>query len=131
MSLSFCLCTGLGGLADGLPYFYIVYMTILLVHRIHRDQLRLKVRAQRSQPRRGGRANENLGWIGRLAACSRETPFLRRRLVSEPYRGRHKHADDAQSIGWAMSLFSDYGSAWRALTERSKGRAGCSGPKNS
>jgi len=35
MSLSFCLTCGFNHI---LPYFYIIYMTILLVHRIERDQ---------------------------------------------------------------------------------------------
>ncbi|XP_077864921.1 7-dehydrocholesterol reductase-like [Saccoglossus kowalevskii] len=38
-SLSYCLCTGFGHL---LPYFYIIYMTILLVHRCIRDEHRCR-----------------------------------------------------------------------------------------
>ncbi|XP_077993488.1 7-dehydrocholesterol reductase-like [Glandiceps talaboti] len=38
-SLSYCLATGFGHL---LPYFYIIYMTILLVHRCIRDEHRCK-----------------------------------------------------------------------------------------
>lgn len=41
MSLSFCLCCGFTHL---LPYFYIIYMTILLVHRVERDSSRLAVK---------------------------------------------------------------------------------------
>eukprot|EP00274_Cyanoptyche_gloeocystis_P000925 CAMPEP_0196661098 /NCGR_PEP_ID=MMETSP1086-20130531/42654_1 /TAXON_ID=77921 /ORGANISM="Cyanoptyche gloeocystis , Strain SAG4.97" /LENGTH=447 /DNA_ID=CAMNT_0041995849 /DNA_START=67 /DNA_END=1410 /DNA_ORIENTATION=+ len=37
MALAWCLPTGFTHL---LPYFYIVYMTALLLHRLHRDQLR-------------------------------------------------------------------------------------------
>ncbi|KAJ4461857.1 putative 7-dehydrocholesterol reductase [Paratrimastix pyriformis] len=44
MSSAYCLAAGLTGLADGLPYFYIVYMTALLVHRIIRDQGRLSAK---------------------------------------------------------------------------------------
>ncbi|KAI8928265.1 ergosterol biosynthesis ERG4/ERG24 [Entophlyctis helioformis] len=39
MSLAMCLTCGVGYI---LPYFYIVYMTILLVQRIERDHLRCK-----------------------------------------------------------------------------------------
>jgi 7-dehydrocholesterol reductase len=39
MSLSFCLTCGFGHL---LPYFYIIYMTILLVHRVLRDDTRCR-----------------------------------------------------------------------------------------
>ncbi|XP_070579698.1 7-dehydrocholesterol reductase-like isoform X1 [Ptychodera flava] len=38
-SLAYCLATGFGHL---LPYFYIIYMTILLVHRCLRDEHRCK-----------------------------------------------------------------------------------------
>jgi protein-S-isoprenylcysteine O-methyltransferase Ste14 len=34
MGLAWCLCTGFEHL---LPYFYIIYFTILLVHREYRD----------------------------------------------------------------------------------------------
>lgn len=36
-SLAYCLCCGFTHI---LPYFYIIYMTILLVHRIYRDEHR-------------------------------------------------------------------------------------------
>jgi 7-dehydrocholesterol reductase len=39
MSLSFCLTCGFSHL---LPYFYIIYMTILLVHRVLRDDTRCR-----------------------------------------------------------------------------------------
>jgi len=39
ISLAFCMCCGMKHL---LPYFYIVYMTILLVHRVGRDDLRCR-----------------------------------------------------------------------------------------
>jgi len=39
MCLAFCLTCGTQHL---LPYFYIIYMTILLVHRIHRDDSRCR-----------------------------------------------------------------------------------------
>lgn len=41
MSLSFCLCCGFTHI---LPYFYIVYMTILLTHRVIRDDSRLSAK---------------------------------------------------------------------------------------
>lgn len=41
MSLSFCLTCGFDHL---LPYFYIVFMTILLLHRIERDHERCRVK---------------------------------------------------------------------------------------
>jgi len=41
MSLSFCLCCGTMHL---LPYYYIIYMTMLLVHRVERDCDRLSVK---------------------------------------------------------------------------------------
>jgi len=37
LSLAYCLCCGIDNI---LPYFYIVYMTILLVHRCYRDEHR-------------------------------------------------------------------------------------------
>jgi len=40
-SLAYCLCCGFDHL---LPYFYIIYMTILLLHRIYRDEDRLKAK---------------------------------------------------------------------------------------
>lgn len=39
LSLSFCLSCGFSNL---LPYFYIIYMTILLVHRCYRDEHRCR-----------------------------------------------------------------------------------------
>jgi len=39
ISTAFCLSCGISYL---LPYFYIIYMTILLVHRVGRDDLRLR-----------------------------------------------------------------------------------------
>lgn len=41
MSLGFCLCCGYEHL---LPYYYIIYMTILLVHRVERDCVRLSMK---------------------------------------------------------------------------------------
>jgi 7-dehydrocholesterol reductase len=41
ISLAYCLCCGFGHL---LPYFYIIYMTILLVHRTIRDNSRCKAK---------------------------------------------------------------------------------------
>lgn len=38
-SLSYCLTCGFGHL---LPYFYIIYMAILLVHRVYRDDIRCR-----------------------------------------------------------------------------------------
>lgn len=40
-SLAYCLCCGFEHL---LPYFYIIYMSILLLHRIYRDEHRLKAK---------------------------------------------------------------------------------------
>jgi len=40
-SLAYCMCCGFDHL---LPYFYIIYMTILLVHRIYRDEDRMKAK---------------------------------------------------------------------------------------
>ena len=45
LSLSFCLTCGISHL---LPYFYIVYMTILLVHRTHRDDSRCSLKYGKS-----------------------------------------------------------------------------------
>jgi 7-dehydrocholesterol reductase len=39
ISLAFCMCCGTRHL---LPYFYIIYMTILLVHRVGRDDVRCR-----------------------------------------------------------------------------------------
>ena len=40
-SLAYCMCCGCDHL---LPYFYVIYMTILLVHRIYRDEDRMKAK---------------------------------------------------------------------------------------
>lgn len=39
LSLSWCLCCGFDHL---LPFFYIAFMTALLVHRVARDDLRCR-----------------------------------------------------------------------------------------
>ena len=38
-ALAYCLTCGFGHV---LPYFYIIYMTILLVHRVYRDDIRCR-----------------------------------------------------------------------------------------
>ncbi|CAK8673420.1 unnamed protein product [Clavelina lepadiformis] len=40
-SLAYCMCCGAGHI---LPYFYMIYMTVLLVHRIYRDEHRCQAK---------------------------------------------------------------------------------------